>query len=134
MPDSDWDLVQRTVAGDQRAYGLLVLKYQRRIQRLIGRMVRDVDLVEDIAQGRAPRPSFADGLRVQRILDAVEKSAAANSTSRCRSTIAACRRGDAAPDWDSAARIRSLRRQSGSCSPLHLKRGGLAARAPRPKC
>lgn len=47
---SDWDLVQRTVAGDQRAYGLLVLKYQRRIQRLIGRMVRDVDLVEDIAQ------------------------------------------------------------------------------------
>lgn len=48
--DSDMDLVQRTVAGDQRAYGLLVLKYQRRIQRLIGRMVRDVDLVEDIAQ------------------------------------------------------------------------------------
>ncbi len=43
-------LVQRTVAGDQKAYGLLVLKYQRRIQRLIGRMVRDVDLVEDICQ------------------------------------------------------------------------------------
>lgn len=42
--------MQRTVAGDQRAYGLLVLKYQKRIQRLIGRMVRDVDLVEDIAQ------------------------------------------------------------------------------------
>jgi RNA polymerase sigma-70 factor, ECF subfamily len=48
--DSDIELVRRTVAGDQRAYGLLVLKYQRRIQRLIGRMVRDVDLVEDIAQ------------------------------------------------------------------------------------
>ncbi|APW43640.1 RNA polymerase sigma factor RpoE [Rhodoferax saidenbachensis] len=48
--DSDLLLVQRTVGGDQRAYGLLVLKYQRRIQRLIGRMVRDVDLVEDIAQ------------------------------------------------------------------------------------
>jgi RNA polymerase sigma-70 factor (ECF subfamily) len=48
--DSDAVLVQRTVAGDQRAYGLLVIKYQRRIQRLIGRMVRDVDLVEDIAQ------------------------------------------------------------------------------------
>lgn len=48
--DSDTILVQRTVAGDQRAYGLLVLKYQRRIQRLIGRMVRDVDLVEDICQ------------------------------------------------------------------------------------
>jgi RNA polymerase sigma-70 factor (ECF subfamily) len=38
------------MAGDQRAYSLLVLKYQKRIQRLIGRMVRDVDLVEDIAQ------------------------------------------------------------------------------------
>ena len=48
--DSDLMLVERTVAGDQRAYGLLVVKYQRRIQRLIGRMVRDVDLVEDIAQ------------------------------------------------------------------------------------
>lgn len=48
--DSDLLLVQRTIAGEPRAYGLLVLKYQRRIQRLIGRMVRDVDLVEDIAQ------------------------------------------------------------------------------------
>lgn len=43
-------LVERTVAGDQRAYELLVIKYQRRIERLIGRMVRDVDLVQDIAQ------------------------------------------------------------------------------------
>jgi RNA polymerase sigma-70 factor (ECF subfamily) len=48
--DSDIVLVERTVAGDQKAYGLLVLKYQRRIQRLIGRMVRDVDLIEDISQ------------------------------------------------------------------------------------
>ncbi|MEY4138048.1 MAG: hypothetical protein RLZZ371_230 [Pseudomonadota bacterium] len=48
--DSDAMLVERAVAGDQRAYELLVIKYQRRIERLIGRMVRDVDLVEDIAQ------------------------------------------------------------------------------------
>jgi RNA polymerase sigma-70 factor, ECF subfamily len=48
--DSDLMLVERTVAGDQKAFELLVIKYQRRIQRLIGRMVRDVDLVEDIAQ------------------------------------------------------------------------------------
>jgi len=48
--DSDLQLVERTVAGDQRAYELLVIKYQRRIERLIGRMVRDVDLVQDIAQ------------------------------------------------------------------------------------
>jgi RNA polymerase sigma-70 factor (ECF subfamily) len=49
-PDSDAMLVERTVAGDQRAFELLVIKYQRRVERLIGRMVRDVDLVEDIAQ------------------------------------------------------------------------------------
>ena len=48
--DSDLMLVERTVAGDKKAFNLLVVKYQRRIQRLIGRMVRDVDLVEDIAQ------------------------------------------------------------------------------------
>ena len=46
----DLQLVQRAVAGDQKAFELLVIKYQRRIERLIGRMVRDVDLVEDIAQ------------------------------------------------------------------------------------
>jgi RNA polymerase sigma-70 factor (ECF subfamily) len=49
-PDSDAMLVQRTLAGEQRAYDLLVIKYQRRVERLIGRMVRDVDLVQDIAQ------------------------------------------------------------------------------------
>lgn len=48
--DSDLLLVERTLAGDQRAFELIVIKYQSRIQRLIGRMVRDVDLVEDIAQ------------------------------------------------------------------------------------
>jgi len=48
--NSDLQLVERTVAGDQRAYELLGIKYQRRIERLIGRMVRDVDLVQDIAQ------------------------------------------------------------------------------------
>ena len=48
--DADAPLVERAVAGDHKAFELLVIKYQRRIQRLIGRMVRDVDLVEDIAQ------------------------------------------------------------------------------------
>src|SRR6478672_13339881 len=49
-PETDLMLVERTVAGDQRAFELLVVKYQRRIERLIGRMVRDTDLVQDIAQ------------------------------------------------------------------------------------
>jgi predicted dehydrogenase len=34
------------------------------------------DLVEAIATGTDPRPSFADALKVQRVLDAVERSAA----------------------------------------------------------
>ena len=48
--NSDALLVERAVAGDQRAFELLVIKYQRRIERLISRMVRDTNLVEDIAQ------------------------------------------------------------------------------------
>jgi predicted dehydrogenase len=38
-----------------------------------------VDLVTAIAKGEDPTPSFADGLQVQRVLDAVERSAAADS-------------------------------------------------------
>ncbi len=49
-PDADTLLVQRTLAGDQHAFEMLVVKYQRRVERLIGRMVRDSDLVQDIAQ------------------------------------------------------------------------------------
>ena len=51
-PDAQADalLVERVKAGDQRAFELLVIKYQRRIERLIGRIVRDTDLVFDLAQ------------------------------------------------------------------------------------
>ncbi|WP_298010867.1 RNA polymerase sigma factor RpoE [Aquabacterium olei] len=49
-PDVDAALVERVQRGDQRAFEMLVVKYQRRIERLIARMVRDTDLVEDIAQ------------------------------------------------------------------------------------
>jgi RNA polymerase sigma-70 factor, ECF subfamily len=48
--DVDAPLVQRVQRGDQRAFEMLVVKYRRRIERLIARMVRDVDLVEDITQ------------------------------------------------------------------------------------
>jgi predicted dehydrogenase len=37
------------------------------------------DLVTAIAEGRQPRPSFTDGLHVQRVLDAVERSSDAGS-------------------------------------------------------
>ncbi|SDF94837.1 Gfo/Idh/MocA family protein [Klenkia brasiliensis] len=39
-----------------------------------------VDLVHALAEGVQPTPSFADGLAVQRVLDAVTRSAADNST------------------------------------------------------
>lgn len=52
MSDGDADalLVARVKQGDVRAFEMLVVKYQRRLERLIGRMVRDTDLVQDIAQ------------------------------------------------------------------------------------
>ena len=48
--DADALLLERIRRGDGKAFELLVLKYQRRIERLIGRMVRDTDLIPDIAQ------------------------------------------------------------------------------------
>ncbi len=48
--DADQALVTLAQAGDDKAYEMLVIKYQRRIERLVGRMVRDVDIVQDIAQ------------------------------------------------------------------------------------
>jgi RNA polymerase sigma-70 factor (ECF subfamily) len=50
IEDTDLLLVERAKRGDQKAFEMLVIKYQRRIERLIARMVRDVDLVQDIAQ------------------------------------------------------------------------------------
>ncbi len=48
--DADRLLVERVQAGDKQAFGLLVAKYQRKLSRLIGRMVRDQTEVEDIVQ------------------------------------------------------------------------------------
>jgi RNA polymerase sigma-70 factor (ECF subfamily) len=49
-PDVDAPLVARAQQGDVRAFEMLVVKYQRRVERLIGRLVRDSGLVQDIAQ------------------------------------------------------------------------------------
>lgn len=49
MSDSDSNLVKRVQHGDQRAFDLLVLKYQHKIQSLVGRYVREAD-VQDVAQ------------------------------------------------------------------------------------
>lgn len=54
VPDGEarleWALIQRALAGEQKAYELLVVKYQKRIERLVARMVRDADAVPDIVQ------------------------------------------------------------------------------------
>src|SRR6185312_11932077 len=47
------------------------------------------DLLVDIAAGTQPTPSFADGLQVQRVLDAVEASSAAGSSWICVGSEAA---------------------------------------------
>lgn len=48
--EADVLLIERAKSGEVAAFEMLVVKYRRRIERLIGRIVRDVDLVEDVAQ------------------------------------------------------------------------------------
>jgi len=48
--ETDKALVARAQKGDRRAFDLLVLKYQHRVQRLIARYVRDPEQVFDLAQ------------------------------------------------------------------------------------
>ena len=52
MSDREIDqlLVERVQRGDKEAFGLLVAKYQRKLARLLGRMIRDPAEVEDVAQ------------------------------------------------------------------------------------
>lgn len=47
---SDEQLVKKAKSGDQRAFEVLVRKYQQRIFALISRYVRDPDEVQDVAQ------------------------------------------------------------------------------------
>jgi RNA polymerase sigma-70 factor (ECF subfamily) len=48
--DIDQQLVERVQRGDKAAFDLLVAKYQRKIFRLLSRLIRDQAEVEDIAQ------------------------------------------------------------------------------------
>lgn len=50
MSDADAQLVARVQQGDNRAFDLLVLKYQHKIHSLISRYVRDHAEVQDVAQ------------------------------------------------------------------------------------
>ena len=48
--DDDLLIVQRVQAGDKLAFNLLVNKYHRRVARLLTRMVRNQEDIEDIVQ------------------------------------------------------------------------------------
>jgi len=48
--DADAKLVARVQQGDKAAFDLLVLKYQRKILRLLSRMLRDQSDIEDVMQ------------------------------------------------------------------------------------
>lgn len=48
--EADAQLVERVQNGDKHAFELLVAKYQRRVLRLISRLIRDPAEQEDVAQ------------------------------------------------------------------------------------
>ncbi|CAB1369368.1 RNA polymerase sigma factor RpoE [Denitratisoma oestradiolicum] len=48
--EADQALVERVQAGDKQAFGLLVTKYQRKLLRLVSRLVRDPGEAEDVTQ------------------------------------------------------------------------------------
>jgi RNA polymerase sigma-70 factor, ECF subfamily len=52
MGDRELDqaLVERVQQGDKQAFGLLVSKYQRKLGRLLSRLIRDPAEVEDVTQ------------------------------------------------------------------------------------
>ena len=47
---ADHHLVLRVQKGDKRAFDLLVLKYQYKLQAIVGRFIRDADEVADVTQ------------------------------------------------------------------------------------
>src|SRR5688572_2635423 len=46
----DQQLVEKAQRGDKRAFELLVVKYQRKLERLLSRVIRDPAEIEDVAQ------------------------------------------------------------------------------------
>src|SRR6201746_2960551 len=46
----DQQLVERAQRGDKKAFELLVIKYQRKLGRLLSRFIRDASEVEDVTK------------------------------------------------------------------------------------
>ncbi|GIW85957.1 MAG: hypothetical protein KatS3mg108_0281 [Isosphaeraceae bacterium] len=49
-PDSDARLVERARLGDDHAFALLVQRYERKLLRVLGRLLPDPELARDLAQ------------------------------------------------------------------------------------
>ncbi len=49
-PDSDQQLVARVQKGDKRAFDMLVLKYQYKVQAIVSRYIKDIDEAQDVVQ------------------------------------------------------------------------------------
>lgn len=48
--DEDWLLVERAQRGEKHAFDLLVMKYQRKLARLLSRFLKDPAEVDDVSQ------------------------------------------------------------------------------------
>ncbi|AIL33245.1 sigma-70 family RNA polymerase sigma factor [Basilea psittacipulmonis] len=48
--DTDLELVKKVQSGDNRAFDLLVIKYQSRVKNLISRLIKQPAVVEEVAQ------------------------------------------------------------------------------------
>jgi RNA polymerase sigma-70 factor (ECF subfamily) len=48
--DEDWLLVERVQRGEKHAFDLLVVKYQRKLARLLSRFLKDPSEVDDVSQ------------------------------------------------------------------------------------
>src|SRR5471030_230452 len=46
----DQQLVEKAQRGDKHAFEMLVLKYQRKLERLLSRVIRDPTEIEDVAK------------------------------------------------------------------------------------
>ena len=50
MKNSDAELIQRTLVGDQRAFSTLVRRYQKPLHALVWRKIGDFHIAEEITQ------------------------------------------------------------------------------------
>ncbi|MBL8378195.1 MAG: RNA polymerase sigma factor RpoE [Burkholderiales bacterium] len=113
--DVDQQLVERVQRGDKNAYGLLVAKYQRKLLRLVSRIVRDPSEVEDVVQEafiKAYRalPNFRGESAFYTWLYRIGINTAKNhlATLRRRATTTSTKDPDEAETFDEVEQLRDI--------------------------